>query len=152
MNQHNARRLIPVVAISIALCMSMEAFAADKQAKACSDSTLDGTYGTQFQGTRPSSPGGPIESVIGVVIRHYDGEGGVTQVDNVKGSISGYVPDRLGFGTYHVNEDCSAVVTFQPAPGIFIEERLVIVDKAHELRGISILPPPLMVTNVQLKM
>ena len=34
MNQHNARRLIPVVAISIALCMSMQAFAADKHAKA----------------------------------------------------------------------------------------------------------------------
>lgn len=30
----------------------------------------------------------------------------------------------------------------QPAPGILIEERLVIVDKDRELRGTTILPPP----------
>jgi hypothetical protein len=124
----------------------------DGRGRSCSDATIRGTYGIQFQGTRPSSPGGPIEGVIGVVIRHYDGHGGVTQVDNVKGAISGYVPDRFGSGTYHVNADCSAVVDFEPVPGVFIQERLVIVDKGHELRGISILPSALMVTNVQLKL
>ena len=125
----------------------------DHDRKACSDATLHGTYGIQFQGTRFAPPPiGQTEAVIGVVIRHYDGDGKVTQVDNVKGEKSGYVPDRFGSGTYHVNDDCSVVVDFQPAPGIFIQERLVIVDKGHELRGISILPPTLMVTSTQLKM
>jgi hypothetical protein len=89
-----------------------------------------------------------IESVIGVVIRHYDGQGQFTQVDNVKGSITGMVPDRPGFGTYQVNEDCSAVVQFEPFPGLLLEERLVIVDDGNEIRSMTSLPPSVMVTGV----
>ena len=153
MKQHSTKRVMPIVAISMGLLMAVDNAAADdKSGKSCSDATIHGTYGIQFQGTRLAPPTGPIEAVIGVVVRHYDGHGVVTQVDNVKGAISGYVPDRVGSGTYHVNYDCSVVVDFQPAPGIFIQERLVIVDNGHELRGISILPPTLMVTSVQLKM
>ena len=114
----------------------------------CSVASIKGTYGIQILGTRPSAPGGPIESVIGVVIRNYDGRGQFSQVDNVKGSISGIVPDRPGFGTYQVNEDCSGVAQLQPAPGTLLEERLVIVDDANEIRSMTILPPPVMVTGV----
>ena len=58
--------------------------------KRCSQGTLRGDYGIQIQGTRPAPgvPGGPIESVIGVVLRTYDGEGHFSQVSNLKGSIS----------------------------------------------------------------
>ena len=87
----------------------------------CRDRTLRGTYGIQIQGTRPSAPGGPIETVIGVVIRTYDGHGSFTQIDNVKGSISGIAFDRAGSGTYDVAADCTAVVQLQPGPGILIE-------------------------------
>src|SRR5712691_6336332 len=98
----------------------------------------------QISGTAPSAPGGPIESLIGVVIRHYDGQGQFTQVGNVKGSISGMVPDQPGFVTYQVNEDCSAVAQFQPAPGILIEERQVIVDDGNDIRSMASLPPLVM--------
>ncbi len=60
--------------------------------------TLRGDYGGQIEGTRPA-PGGLTESVIGVVIRTYDGQGNFSQIDNVKGSITGTVADRSGFGT-----------------------------------------------------
>ena len=93
-----------------------------------------------------------MEAMIGLVIRHYDGQGGVTQVNNIKGAISGYVPDQPGSGTYQVNEDCSVIVNFQPFPGVFIEERLLIVDKGRELFSITILPAALMVTGVSIKM
>ena len=77
----------------------------------CSEATLRGAYGIQIQGTRPAAPPAPagsIESVIGVIVRHYDGRGGFTQVNNETGSINGLGPvDREGFGTYQVNEDCS---------------------------------------------
>ena len=73
-------------------------------------------------------------------------------MDNIKGSITGIVPDRAGSGTYQVYDDCSAVVDFQPAPGVLIQERLVIVDHGHELRSITVLPAPFMVTTVQIKM
>ena len=77
--------------------------------KQCSAATLWGDYGIQIQGTRPA-PGGLTESVIGVVLRSYDGNGSFTQVDNVKGSITNTVPDRPGFGTYEVNPDCTGLV------------------------------------------
>ena len=95
---------------AMAVAASAGALADDQPGKQCSDATLRGTYGIQMQGTRPSSPGGPVEAVIGVAIRYYDGTGGVVQTDNIKGAISGYVPDRPGFGTYRVNEDCSVVI------------------------------------------
>jgi hypothetical protein len=119
-----------------------------KKNRRCSDATIAGTYGIQVSGIRPSAPGGPLESIIGVVIRHYDGNGEFTQIDNVKGSISGIVPDRPGFGTYQVNEDCSAVVQLQPGPGILLEERLVIVDDGNGMFSMTSLPPPVMVTAI----
>jgi hypothetical protein len=112
----------------------------------CSQETLEGTYGIQIQGTGPAGPGGPIESIIGVVIRTYDGEGQFTQIDNVRGSISGIVLDRPGSGTYEVNADCTAVVRFQPAPGVVLEERMVIVDDGNEIRSATVLPLPNVVT------
>jgi hypothetical protein len=119
----------------------------------CSERTLRGTHGIQVQGTRPAGPGPnpPIESVVGVVIRTYDGDGSFTQIGNVKGSMTGIVPDSQGFGTYRVNEDCTAIGYLQPAPGITIEERLVIVDHGRELRSIAASPPLVMVTGVHLR-
>ena len=123
---------------------------ADPPGFVCSDRTIQGTYGVQMQGTRPvPPPTGGIETVIGVVLRTYDGAGNVTQVDNVKGSVTGIVIDRPGSGTYQVNPDCSATTLFQPAPGITIEERMVIVDFGREIRSITSSPPPIMVSTVQ---
>jgi len=101
----------------------------------CTNKTLQGTYGIQIQGTQPSWSGGPIESIVGVVLRTYDGLGQFTQVSNVKGSISGWVPDRVSGGTYDVSADCTAFVHAQPRTAIQLEERLVIVDDARELRS-----------------
>ena len=117
------------------------------QGKQCSEATVRGDYGIQIQGTRPA-PGGAIESVIGVVLRNYDGNGSFTQVSNVKGSITGTVPDSQGFGTYDVNADCTGIVRFQAAPGVVIEERLVIVDKGREIRTAVMVPAAVMITGV----
>jgi hypothetical protein len=119
--------------------------------RGCSESTLRGDYGIQLSGTRPSAPGGPIESVIGVVLRTYDGQGRFTQVDNVKGSISGITPNRPGDGTYQVNSDCTGTVTAVPGPGILLEDQFVIVDGGLEVRSIVVNPPLVMVTATQKK-
>jgi hypothetical protein len=117
----------------------------------CSERTLRGTYGIQMQGTRPLPPaaGGGTESVIGVVIRTYDGEGGFTQIDNIKGSVTGIVPDRLGEGTYAVSPDCRAIAQFVPGPGApLIEERLVVVQDGAETRAMVSSPQGIMVSAV----
>ena len=117
------------------------------QGKQCSEATVRGDYGIQIQGTRPA-PGGLTESVIGIVLRTYDGHGSFSQVSNVKGSLTGTVPDSQGFGTYEVNADCTGVVRFQPAPGVLIEERLVIVDNGREIRTAVMVPTAVMITGV----
>lgn len=116
----------------------------------CSDRTLEGTYGIQIQGTRPVPPplGGGTELVIGVVIRTYDGFGNYTQIGNVKGSVTGITPDQPGFGTYAVSANCTATTSFQPAPGVVIEERMVILHDGSELRTMALSPPGVMVTGV----
>jgi hypothetical protein len=117
------------------------------QWKPCSEATVRGDYGIQIQGTRPA-PGGLTESVVGVVFRTYDGQGNFDQVSNVKGSITGTVPDSQGFGTYEVNPDCTGIIRFQPGPGILIEERLVIVDDGREIRAAVMVPTAVVITSV----
>jgi hypothetical protein len=113
----------------------------------CSEATIRGDYGIQLHGTGVTSTG-LTESVIGLVHRTYDGHGNIEQVDNVKGSITGIVPDRQGFGTYHVNPDCTGSATFEPRPGLVIEERLVIVDNGREIRSMVVSPASRMITGV----
>ena len=119
----------------------------------CSDATLRGPYGIQMQGTRPSGPPpAPAESINGVVLRTYDGEGGFTQFDNIKGSVTGIAPEpREGSGTYHVNADCTGETRFDPGNGIEIVERLMIVRGGGEVFTIVASPQPVMVSTVQKK-
>jgi hypothetical protein len=133
---------------AIGLGASATALADSDAQRYCSDSLVRGTYALQMQGTRPAFPGGPTETVIGVVVRLYDGNGHVTQVDNIKGSVSGWFPDRFGAGTYHVNDDCSVVIDFEPVPGLFVQERAVIVDNGRELRSIVTTPADFMNTAI----
>ena len=129
----------------------------DRSPRGCSEATLRGAYGIQIQGTRPAAPPAPagtIESVIGVIVRHYDGNGGFTQVNNEKGSVSGVGPaDREGFGTYQVNEDCSGSHELQiPGVPVPITDRFVIVDRGREVRHFVVSPATVMVTGVSQKM
>ena len=117
--------------------------------RGCTVATLRGAYGIQVQGTRPAAQGGPTESVMGVMLRVYDGAGQFTQVDNIKGSITGIAPDRPEFGTYDVTVDCTAVAHLQPGPGISLEERMVIVAGGDEVFSIVSSPAPVMMSGRQ---
>lgn len=123
-------------------------------AQQCDNSTVRGAYGIQISGTRPSPPNGPIETVIGVVVRVFDGAGNYTQTDNVKGSISGWAaPDRQGTGTYTVNPDCSLTMTLHnPGVPFPIVERAVIVNGGAEFRTITVEPAALMITAIGTRM
>ena len=117
----------------------------------CTDATIRGTSSIQMQGTQPVPPpqGGGTQTLIGVVVRTYHGDGTFSQVDNIKGSVTGIVPDRPGSGTYQVNPDCSGVTLFQPGPGITVEERMVIVNRGNEIRSIVSSPLAVMVSTEQ---
>jgi hypothetical protein len=125
---------------------------------ACSNQTLQGTYGVNISGTRPAPrilpgipgsflPGYP-EQIIGVVIQTFDGNGNFTQADNVKGSLSGVIMfDRPGAGTYSVNADCSGTYAIHNAGVPFpLVVRFVTVDGGKEFRGVVVSPESVMVT------
>jgi len=116
---------------------------------ACSEATLRGAYGLQFQGTRPVRPPFPpgIESFVGIAIRTYDGEGHFTQVSNVKGSVIGVEADVESTGTYQVNDDCSGTDVLEVfAGGRESADRLVIVDDGREVR-IAVMTPVAIVNS-----
>jgi hypothetical protein len=116
----------------------------------CTDATIRGTYGIQMQGTGPVPPPvGGTQTLIGVVRRTYDGMGNFTQIDNIHGSVTGWVPNRPGSGTYQVNPDCTAATQFVPGPGApVIEERIVITDGGSQLYSVTVSPLPVMISTV----
>jgi hypothetical protein len=102
----------------------------------CNNETLKGAFGLAIGGTRPApfvAPGGPgyvgqFEHVLGTVIQIFDGKGNFTQVDNVKGTIAGIIPDRPGEGACTVNPDCSVTQVVSPPGQAQIVSKGVIVD------------------------
>jgi len=132
----------------LAAALSTNASADVERKRNCSESLVRGTYAGQLSG-KQTLPDGTVQDIIGVVIRLYDGNGGVVQSDNVKNSQTGYTPDRFGLGTYRVNDDCTVDIEFHPVPTVTIRERAVIVDEGRELRSITVLPVGLFVTSVQ---
>jgi hypothetical protein len=159
-SQMNGSRKIDLkscaLAIALAALISPVAMSdngkSGKPDKPCDAGTLRGAYGIQMQGTRPvPPPTGGVESVVGVVWRSYDGDGNFEQLDSIKGSVTGIVPNRPGLGTYEVSADCTGTTSFQPDPNnpnFVIVERFVIVDGGNEIRSIGETPAALMVTSV----
>jgi hypothetical protein len=156
-NNRNTRRTISrtslVMALTLAAFSSTQALGDSQDSgTTCSARTIRGDFGIQMQGTRPTPPpNSVVETVVGVVLRNYDGNGNFTQIDNIKGSVTGIVPDRLGTGTYEVYPDCSGVTLFQPDPNnpnLVIKEKIIVLRGGAEIRAIAESPAPLMVSSV----
>ena len=137
--------LSATLAVLVLAGAATPALADNETRRYCSDSLVRGTYAIQMSGTRPA-PDGTTETVIGVVVRLYDGNGGVFQLDNVKGSVTGITPNRAGTGTYKVNDDCTVDIEFRPGPNQLLREKAVIMEEGQELRSITVFPPAVMVT------
>ena len=151
METHMQKPHVVLVAAALILGISHSALADSEHLNFCSDSLIKGAYGSLLQGSRPNAAG-LNETIIGVVVRVYDGNGAVVQWDNVKGTNTPVVPDRYGTGTYHVNDDCTVDIIFQPAPGVTIHEHAVILDNGKELRSIVVSPQSNMVTAISRRM
>jgi hypothetical protein len=101
----------------------------------CTNAGLEGSFGFTITGTRPSAPGGPVETIVGVAMTNFDGYGNLTQTDNIHGSISGLVtPNRPGTGTYTINPDCTGTMTLMNAGAPPLTLAIVLVDNGNEVR------------------
>ena len=143
------------------LALACCAQAQTEEGAKCTTETLKGAYGVLLTGTNLAAvvaPGraglvGQLQQAIGTDIIVFDGKGNFTQTDNVKGTVSGLSPDRPGSGTYVVNPDCSYSSTVQPAPGITIVTKGVIVDGGKGYFGFTVTPDAvnIVVTGRQIK-
>lgn len=103
----------------------------------CTNATLEGDFGFTVTGTRPSAPtpGAPVETIVGVAMTNFDGNGNLTQTDNIHGSVNGFpAPDRKGTGTYTINADCTGTMTLTSPGSPTLTLRIVVVDDGNEVR------------------
>lgn len=133
------------------LLATMSLWAGDREYHHCSTATLHGEYGFSVNGSRPN-PKNPaeIEQIIGVALTIFDGQGNLTQTDNIHGSASGYDPsavDRPGVGTNTLNEDYTGTMTLlnEKAPPLSL--RIVVVKDGSEIRTVVVGPLAAMVTS-----
>jgi len=140
---------------TLTLLASTAALHAQTGGATCTNASLKGTYGVSITGTRPAPAvlpsfplffAGSLEQVLGIVIQTFDGNGNFTQVDNVKGSLSGITPDRAGSGTYSVNADCTGTFTVLIAGNPPIVNRFVLTDGGNEFRSVVTSPQAVMIT------
>lgn len=114
----------------------------------CSNATLKGDYGFTITGTRPFPQTASIETIVGTAMTTFDGDGKLTQTDNIHGSLSGFAaPDRAGSGTYSINPDCSGTMSLSSPGSPTLTLRIVVVDNGNEVRTAVVDPVAVMVTS-----
>lgn len=109
-----------------ALFVPAATFAQSNDNDGCSNETLKGDYGFRISGNILNAAGAPVVNREGVAMTHFDGRGGLTQVDFVMTNgvpqpgptdpVTGFHIDE--WGSYTVNADCtgSAVIHFPVPP------------------------------------
>ncbi len=149
-----SRTIIALMAIAAALPLCAQAQSNDNDG--CTNATLSGDYAFRLSGQLLPPNAAPV-SRDGIAMTHFDGFGGLTQVDFVMSNgveLAG-VPDPItGFhikesGWYHVNPDCtgSAEIRFPAPPGLdsgaVINLMFVLSDHGRIIHTIvsSALPP-----------
>ena len=139
-----------------ALSMPVGAFAQASDNDGCTDRTLAGDYAFRVSGQLLPLGATPVIR-DGVAITHFDGEGGLTQVDFVMSNGSpmpGPADPRTGFhvgehGWYKVFPDCTgrAEIRFPIPPGLesgaVIDLMFVLADHGRIIHTIvtSAVPP-----------
>ncbi|HET7695361.1 MAG TPA: hypothetical protein VFK57_06605 [Vicinamibacterales bacterium] len=105
----------------------------------CSDRTIRGDYGFSIDGTILA--GTPNAFLLrGVAMTHFDGEGGLTQVDFTTRNGAPFSPDwRSATGTYAINPDCTGTATIVPSDGTpSVQLRLVVTDHGRQIRTVVV--------------
>jgi hypothetical protein len=108
----------------------------DGRGRGCSESTLRGDYAFSIDGQILAGPKAGL--LRGVAMTHFDGDGGLSQVDFT--TING-VPIgtdwRPGTGSYEINADCTGKAQISFTDGSpTLKLRLVVADRGDQVRTI----------------
>jgi hypothetical protein len=108
----------------------------DARGRRCGESTLRGDYAFSIDGQILAGPRAGL--LRGVAMTHFDGEGGLSQVDftTINGVPTG-TDWRPGTGSYEVDEDCTGRAQISFADGSpTLRLRLVVADRGDQVRTI----------------
>jgi hypothetical protein len=141
----------------VLLALSGTAWAQANDIDGCSKATLKGDYATRISGQVFTAGGAVLTQRDGIAMQHFDGAGGLTQVDFVQANgvlVPGPPDATTGFhinetGTYEVFPDCTGTATINfPSPGLglsgaVIEVMFVLSNHGRTIHQIvSSLTPP----------
>lgn len=130
------RSVITLVIVSCALLASASTTtAAQEDDHRCNNGLIEGTYGFSVQGTKLAGLG-LVGLQVGVAMTHFDGQGGLSQIDTVTidGKVAADFTHAPANGTYTVNTDCTGSFTI-----VFTDGRppvttaFVVVEGGHEI-------------------
>ena len=108
----------------------------DGRGRECNESTLRGDYGFAIDGQILAGPKAGL--LRGVAMTHFDGEGGLSQVDftTINGIPTG-TDWRPGTGSYEINADCTGKAQISFTDGSpTLKLRLVVTDRGDQVRTI----------------
>ena len=133
--------VVAAVAVAVAMSVPRPMQADDDEGDrgfTCSESTLRGEYGFSIGGT--VAAGTPNARILNAVaMTHFDGHGGLTQVDFATFNGVPQSPDwRPATGTYQLDENCTGSALITPAFGPPLDLRLVIMERGRRIRTVVV--------------
>ena len=109
-----------------ALFIPAATFAQGSDHDGCTNETLKGDYGFRISGNILNAAGAPVVNREGVAMTHFDGEGGLTQVEFVMANgvaqpgpadpVTGFHIDERGTYTVNSASTGSSVIQFTVPP------------------------------------
>jgi len=129
-------RSVAVAAVLAAALSTSPASAAEAGSPDCSNRTLRGDYAFEVDGNVLAGPATGI--LRAVAMTHFDGEGGLTQVDFATLNGVPMFPDwRAVTGTYEINADCTGRAELVPPPPLpALQLRMVVFDGGRKVTTI----------------
>jgi len=106
------RTVITLAIVSCALLASASTAIAQEDDHRCNNGLIEGSYGFSVQGTKLAGLG-LVGLQVGVAMTHFDGQGGLSQIDTVTidGKVAADFTHPPANGTYTVNADCTGSFT-----------------------------------------
>jgi hypothetical protein len=133
---------ISAIATPLVVVCGLLAFGSPAHAQSdgpCSNRTILGDYGFSVEGLILPAPGVSLP-IRGIHMTHFDGKGGLTQMDSILangGPISDWTPVT---GTYQVSPNCTGTILLHPSTGGFVNLRIVVVRQGKEIHTV-VWPP-----------
>ena len=102
------------VALFLLTLAGLSSAYAKSNPSACKNALIAGNYGFTVQGSKLGGQG-PTGPQVGVAMTHFDGKGGLSQIDTVTidGTVVADWTHPRATGTYSVNSDCTGTFTIE---------------------------------------